>query len=451
MKQVLMVSPHFPPDTTAGTHRVRLLAPHLAAHGWQPTVLTVDPRDYEGRLDPELAELVPPTLRVLRCRALSPASTRLFGVGDLGLRAYFGLRQAARWLLAHERFDALFITLYPAWPALLGAGLVRRFGVPFVLDYQDPWVGAWGQSVGGGPGGRPDLKSRVSRWLAQRLEPRAVRAASALTAVSARTYEEIFERHPELRDRFGDGQLAAIPIGGEEADFETVRSHHQPNGWFDAQDGDCHLCYVGTLLPLGFETLRAVLAAVRLLRDRRPALYARLRLHFFGTSNQTTATAEERVLPVARELGVADRVSEHAPRVPYLDALRILTQATAVLLMGSSQQHYTASKLYPAILARRPLLAVYHAESSVTELLARAGRAPTVRSVSYTSEEPAGSRVEEIHRQLVLLIEKPLYRAEDLHTSDLDRFSASSLAGRLAAVLSAVTAPDAAASVESGR
>ena len=39
MRRVLMVSPHFPPDTTAGAHRVRLLAPHLAAHGWEPTVV----------------------------------------------------------------------------------------------------------------------------------------------------------------------------------------------------------------------------------------------------------------------------------------------------------------------------------------------------------------------------------------------------------------------------
>jgi hypothetical protein len=44
MRRVLMVSPHFPPDTTAGSHRVRLLAPHLAARGWEPSVVTVDPR-----------------------------------------------------------------------------------------------------------------------------------------------------------------------------------------------------------------------------------------------------------------------------------------------------------------------------------------------------------------------------------------------------------------------
>ena len=68
-RRVLLVSPHFPPDSTAGTHRARLLAPRLSEHGWAATVLTVDSRDYEGALDPVLAESVPADLRVVRSRA----------------------------------------------------------------------------------------------------------------------------------------------------------------------------------------------------------------------------------------------------------------------------------------------------------------------------------------------------------------------------------------------
>ena len=65
MPRVLMVSPHFPPDSTATSHRVRLLAPHLPRHGWEVTVVSVDPRDYETRLDPELARLLPEGVRKL--------------------------------------------------------------------------------------------------------------------------------------------------------------------------------------------------------------------------------------------------------------------------------------------------------------------------------------------------------------------------------------------------
>src|SRR3954466_9299554 len=171
MRRVLFISPHFPPDSTAGTHRVRLLAPHMAAQGWEPTVLTVDPRDYEGRLDPLLASSVPESLRVVRARAWPADVTRRLGVGDLGLRGFSGLRREAFRILRGEPFHALFVTIYPTYPALLGPMLKRRFALPFVLDYQDPWVGEWGRSVGGGAGQTADFKSRATRLAASRLEP----------------------------------------------------------------------------------------------------------------------------------------------------------------------------------------------------------------------------------------------------------------------------------------
>jgi glycosyltransferase involved in cell wall biosynthesis len=429
-RRVLMVSPHFPPDSTAAAHRVRLLAPHLPKYGWEPTVVSVDPRDYEGPLDPGLAQLVPPGLRVVRARAWPARWTRRLGVGDLGLRAFKGLHDACVDLLRRERFDALFITIFPTYPAVLGPILARRFGIPFVLDYIDPWVGAWGRTVGSGPDGRPDLKSRLTRALATRLEPRVVRAASALTAVSAQTYEDVFARHPALAGIPG----TAIPFGGEAADFDAVRRQHRANPYFDPKDGSLHLCYVGTLLPLGFETLRAVLRAIARLEGASPGVHARLRLHCFGTSNQRGGRAAQRVLPVARELGVDDRVHEIAHRVDYLDALTVQLDATAILLMGSTEHHYTASKLYPALLARRPILAVYHERSSVVDILRRAAR-PSTRVVTYTDTERAESRVEAIGAALSALADD---RVDDVGNGDdvvLRDCSAEALAGTLADVL----------------
>jgi glycosyltransferase involved in cell wall biosynthesis len=434
MPRVLMVSAHFPPDTGAATHRVRLMAPHLPKYGWDPTVVSVDPRDYEGRLDPELVRLVPDDLRVIRARAWSAGWTRWLGAGDLGARALCGLWGTCRRLLEAERYEALFITMYPTYPALLGPLLKRRFGIPFILDYQDPWVGAWGDTVGGGPNGALDLKSRLTRALATRLEPRVARAADALTAVSRQTLEDILARNPQLRST----PREEIPLGGEAADFLYLRAHPRWNPYFDPADGSVHLGYVGTLLPLGVETLTAVLKAVRLLRVRRPDLYARLHLHFVGTSNQTSPEAPQRVLPVARELGIDDCVREVATRIDYLDALTVQTQATALLMMGSSERHYTASKLYPGLLARRPILAVYHEASSVVDILRRVARAPSARLVTYGDRDRAGSRVEAIYHELAALVEHPVYDPADVVPTALEACSASALAGKLAAVFDLV-------------
>jgi glycosyltransferase involved in cell wall biosynthesis len=424
VRRVLFVSPHFPPDSSAGTHRVRLLAPHMAAHGWEPTVLTVDPADYEGALDPALAASVPENVRVIRARAWPASITRPLGIGDLGLRAYRGLKHRAIALLEHEPFDAVFITIYPTYPALLGPHLKRRFGVAFVLDYQDPWVGEWGRSVGPAPGGLPDLKSRASRWIAAHVEPIALTAADGVTAVSHATYEQALARTPAARPR----ATAELPIGWDRRDLEFVKDAR----WFK-DPNLVHLSYVGTLLPTGVDTLRALFAALAAERSRNCDV-ARLRLHFFGTSNQRSAAAVPRVLPVAADFGLADVVTEYAPRLDYFDALGVLKASHAVLLLGSHERHYSPSKVFPALIAERPLFAVLHEASNATDLLRRVGASPTVRLVTY-GDDGVHARTSEIRMQLAALASSPRYAHDAVDGSVLEPASACALAGRLASVL----------------
>lgn len=434
MRRVLMVSPHFPPDSSAASHRVRLLAPHLANAGWTPTVVTLEPSAYEGRLDPELGALVPPSLDVVRAPAWGPASTRWAGLGDLGLRAFTGLKRTCRGLLKRHRYDALFITVYPVYPALIGPRLKAEFGVPFVLDYQDPWVGAWGRSVGGGPGGAIDWKSRASRRLGVWLEPRAVGAADAIVAVSQGTIDGIVERMPDV------GQLPhqVIPLGFEAGDFEAVAARRSSAAGFDASDGLVHLCYVGTLLPTGLETLRLLLGGLARARRDDPAA-GRVRLHFFGTSNQSSSSAY-RVLPCARECGVADAVTESPGRLDYLDALSVLMQASAILLLGSTERHYTASKLYPALLAKRPIMALFHEASSVVSILRDAGSEPTVRVVAYDDRPSTDARIGEVACHLRALAANSAYRGTDVSLDRVSNVSARALARQLAGLFDRVAA-----------
>jgi glycosyltransferase involved in cell wall biosynthesis len=420
MRRVLMISPHFPPDSSAGTHRVRLLAPHLETYGWRPTVLTVDPRDYESRLDAGLATLVPSGLEVIRTRAVSPGVARRVGLGDLGLRALPGLARAAWRLCRGQRFDAVFITIYPTYPAILGPLLKRHFGIPFVLDYQDPWVGAWGLDVGGGANGAVDLKSRVTRSLASRLEPHVLAAADGVTAVSARTYEDACARvgaTPRV--------TAEIPIGWDPADLKAHFDRMVPRA-FVPRDGRTHFVYTGT-----------VLQAARLVRDRSPELADAFRFHFFGTSNQT-AGGPPRVGPHAEAAGVSDLVREHPPRLDYLDALTTLREADILLLLGSTEPHYTASKVFPSLLAERRLLGVYHEASTAVDILARAAGG-SVDLVTFGDRVSVGDRVPAIAEALERAIRTAASPVR-IERSVLEPWSARRLAERLADVYDRVAA-----------
>ena len=243
-----------------------------------------------------------------------------------------------------------------------------------------------------------------------------------------------------IADQVMADELLDRRVGWDGRDAQSVS--RAENRFFTRSDGRVHLCYAGTVLPNGVATLAAFLDAVRLLADRDPALYRKLTLHFFGTSNQTAGKPAPRVLPLARERGVADAVSEVPVRIGYLDVLRVLRDATAILLLGSSERHYTASKLYPALVARRPLLAVFHRSSSVTSILRSVGGPPSVRLVAFTDgQRPA---VESIYTELAALVARPTLDSASFDLAAIEPFSARSLASTLAGVLDSIASrPDA--------
>jgi hypothetical protein len=96
-----------------------------------------------------------------------------------------------------------------------------------------------------------------------------------------------------------------------------------------------------------------------------------------GTSNQPAGSAarqaDHRVMPIAAEEGVAHLVREYPARVPYLEALSLLAHADGILMLGSDERHYTASKIYPALMSGRPWLSIFHEASSAHAILSAAG------------------------------------------------------------------------------
>lgn len=421
MKRVLIVAPAFPPHPSPATHRARFLARYGPRYGWDVGVLSVRPEYYEERPDSELLRLVPPGLEITRTPAFRTSWTRRLGVGDLGMRSYFPMRRELRRLCRARRPDVIFIPLSPWHTSLLGADMREELGIPYVLDFTDPWVFPLepGQN-------RPWKKAYWFRRMALALEPRAVRNAAHILAVSEGTNAGIRERYPELpADRF-----SSAPFGFEPSDFDALREHPRPNPFWDGDDGCFHLVYAGVMFPHAFGTLRAIFGALLRLREMEPALAARVRLHFIGTTYDPRSQREQ-ILPVAAEMGVADQVTELTRRIPYLDALNVLCRADGVLGLGSSARHYTASKIFPAILSRRPLLAVYHEESSVCDIVREADAGELV---TYSDARGAEHHVEEIAAALRRLVRGDTERGRRLSLAALDAYSAETMTRRILAV-----------------
>lgn len=366
-RTVAIVSPYFPPSTLAGAHRARHLAKCLPAHGWRPIIIRVDERRYTERSDPALAALVPAGVEQVRTGAFPAGAGKLVGVGDIGLRSYVPLKHAIAKLAATARPDALLITGSPYYPMLLSGWVRRSFAIPVILDFQDPWVSAQGAA-------RPKWsKGAVAHRLAVAIEPKAVRHADFITSVSDRQNDEMAERYAWL-DRT---RMAAIPIGGDPDDFEALRASPPKDCQVRLDPQKINLSYVGTFLPRSGPLVRTLLQAVRRLRQSHPAVASRLRLNFVGTSNQPDQSDTYRIRPIAEDEGVSELVAETPQRVPFLEALHILANSDGLLLIGSDEPHYTASKIYPALMSGRPYVSLFHRQSSAHSILAAAGGGET--------------------------------------------------------------------------
>ena len=112
-------------------------------------------------------------------------------------------------------------------------------------------------------------------------------------------------------------------------------------------------------------------------------------------------------------------------RVPYLDALRTMQDADVLLLLGSTDSHYTASKLFPCWLAKRPILGLFHSASTVSRLASELGG---VELVTYDDAAGPETRVGELASALQRIVTEGNPTLPPRHESAFEPYSARGIA-----------------------
>ncbi len=339
-------------------------------------MLTVDPHYIHGVYDPLLTQTVPKETNIISTPALPIQLTQRFGLGTLGWRALPYIAKAGHQLLTGQHFDLIYFST-TAFPILsLAAPWYKKFRIPYVIDFQDPWLSDYHkQNNTTPPGGR--LKYRLNQRFAQWQEPKALRQVSHVISVSPNYPKVLGFRYPWLNPE----QCSELPFGAPTADFDLLPSLSVKQTIFDPKDGFRHWVYVGRGGADMSVALRLLFSQIRQLRQDSNSPWKPTKLHFVGTSYAPTGQAQETIKPIAEEFGMADIIDEQTQRIPYFEAIKVLADSDGILLIGSDDPSYTASKLYPCILARKPILAVFHEQSSVVNVLQQchAGKAITFR------------------------------------------------------------------------
>ncbi len=432
--RVLVVSPHFPPTNAADMQRVRLVVPHLRSQGVEAEVLCVESDQVAAPRDGWLAVGMDADVAVHRVQGLGLTWGRFPGLGTLAFRALGALGRRGDELLGGlqqgtmdggQGFDLIYFSTTQFGLHVLGPRWKRKFGVPFAMDYQDPWVSDYYREHPEvvPPGGQ--LKYGVASWISRRQEPQVLRECSGITSVSAAYPEQLLRRYGGREigkqkweggnDRAQEGEVeqsairqfqfsafksqlfsTVLPFPGDVRDFERVKEEDIVQSVFDPNDGLKHWVYVGrggADMGLAVRALFSALATTKAESGNWKADIKKLRLHFIGTSYAATGKGQKTIEPLAAEYGLQDIVTEHPDRIPYSETLRCLLDADALMIPGSDDPGYTASKIYPYLLAGKPLLAVFHEQSSVTGLMRQVGGGSIVSFATGESPEAIGQRI----------------------------------------------------------
>jgi hypothetical protein len=122
----------------------------------------------------------------------------------------------------------------------------------------------------------------------------------------------------------------------------------------------------------GYDMHKAVIPLFKTLKKGlkdQYEVFSKLKIYFIGTSYAPAGSGEPTMLPLAKQYGVDSNVIEITDRISYYHTLFTLEQADALFIPGSEDAKYSASKIYPYLLTKKPLLAIFDEGSNAVEIL----------------------------------------------------------------------------------
>lgn len=262
------------------------------------------------------------------------------------------------------RPDVILATAPHFTNLLVGAGLSRASGLPWIADYRDLWTGdvlrAW--------------VPKWRQWLELAMERSVLRSASAAVTVSEPKSDVVRRRVPDL----GACPVVTLTNGYDPEEFEPVVPEMGPAGLF-------RVVYAGRLFKnrRGYEFVEAV---GRLLAAQ-PEYRARLRVDYYGG---VAPEIERRMAGLIDQYALQGVVSFY-PDVSYERSKALQKGADALLLIvdgGETTSGVIPGKLFEYVAADRPVICIA-APGATTEIVERGRLGVTVQPGDVAGLEAA--------------------------------------------------------------
>lgn len=439
MKQVLMISYHFPPNRAPGALRVGKFAKYLPRFGWHPSVITpanfytaagadetpetppeVDVirtpnwdwgtmwKRWRGDVSPELKDLrfrlgaVPSAngFRAWIYRALRWSADNLLFIPDRANLWYFSCLKAARRLLRARRVRAIFSSSPFITAHLAALRFHEETGIPWLADFRDLWTL-----------GAVRYPSRFRERVDKYLERRIMESATHLTFATPPLCNVYRQRYPVL-----ESKSSILTNGYDAEDFCSLQR---------TRADECfRIVYSGSFYQ-GQRNPEPLLASLdRLMRagvlDRR-----KVELRIVGTV--------EPFLPPLLDEYVLRDLTTLTGSVPHRQSLQEMLDADLLWLITGDFTHpevFHSTKLFEYLAAGPPILA-FSPKNGAAGLLIDELQAGSVVADASEQVDACLAHYYQRHQQQ--------FWSYEPRCNGLERYERRNLTGQLAETLDRIT------------
>ena len=372
-RKVLILTYYWPPASGPGVQRFLKISKYISDFGWQPVILTVE-NTSSSSVDHSLGDDVE-SLQVFKTKTFEPFEVynrlsgkkgKQVGTGLIGFEnnkglfkkitlfiranffipdarkgwSRFAIKEANR-IIEENKIEALITTGPPHSVHLIGLKLKKKFGLPLIADFRDPWTTIFYNTF--------FPRTKRTKIKDQKLEDSVLMNADVVTVVSNGLLEEFKDRAKNVEVVYNGFDPADIP--------EIIPEKTEK----------FRLSYVGNFKPN--QNIKAFWEAISELKSEIPEFSTNFKVSLTGNLNSG-------LFELIDKYDLKDIVETNS-YVSHSDAVKLMVNSGMLLFIipnTESNHLIITGKLFEYIASGSPILSVGPVNGNASEILNNSGR-----------------------------------------------------------------------------
>ena len=346
MKKILIAAHYFAPCSLVGARRPAYFADYLSNKGREVIVCKAHNRYYGNDVSGQSLERN--NIQYINVEINEQKNSIINAIKWL-----IAYKREINEIIAEHKIDLIFISGGPFFYFLLGSFFKKKYGIPFVLDFRDPWYDRE-LEIG--------LKGKIINIIKYFLEKKSLGNADLIINVTESLTKMCITRNPEKKR----GRFVTIYNG---YDDKLLNNNNTTRLKDHFSEGDYKIGIFGKFSYYNIKHADILLESVSELMSE---LNKKITIYHLGS--------EEEYLIKKTELGLKDQFIYMGNR-EYNEGIEIMKNMD-VMILNNRSKYALGTKVFDYMFINKPIIAFIEKESELGALLNKFGNGFTVQSKS---------------------------------------------------------------------